>query len=247
MLIESRKKIMRSIRSRWLLVMLLVSLSAAAQKRISLQLAIVSRQATNTASQEVGLLLEAQNQLDHDVALYTPAPMGSLIRHVKYYKLNPLTNQYVELKHPLDQALEQEKVLKDSLYIATGAIFDFFGTPDCNAKLELYQQFVRDDSLWFDYQYNNTQYAKTISETDIEHFSQVTGLEKQTTLFTLMKAQERCQDFANITFLYQQPGDYKIALELPAVDLHGSICKVGQFVVSELKTINSNELYLRIR
>ena len=247
MLIESVNKIVRSRRSRWLLAMLLVSISAAAQKGISLQLAIVSRQATNTASQDVGLLLEAQNQLDQDIALYTPAPMGSLIRHVKYYKLNPLTNQYVELKHPLDQALEQELALKDSLYKKTGAIFDFLGLQDYNAKSELYQQFVRDDSLWFDYQYNNTQYTKTISETDIEHFSQVTGLEKRTTLFTLMKAKERFQDFANITFLYQQPGDYKIALELPAVDLHGSMCRVGQFAVNELKTINSNELYLRIR
>lgn len=247
MLIESVNNTIGTLRSRWLLVMLLVSISAMAQKRISVQLAIVSRQVTTTASQDVGLLLDAQNQLDQDVALYTPAPMGSLIRHVKYYKLNPLTNQYVELKHPIDQALEQEIALKDSLYKATGAIVDFFGLPDYNAKSELYQQFVRDDSLWFDYQYNNTHYAKTISETDIEHFSQVTGLEKRTALFTLMKAKERCQDFANITFLYRQPGDYKIALELPAVDLHGSMCRVGQFAVKELKTVNSNELYLRIR
>ncbi|MBD2703321.1 hypothetical protein IC229_21935 [Spirosoma sp. BT702] len=227
--------------------MLSISVTASAQKSVSIQLSIVSRQASSTISQDVGLLLEAKNQLDQDVALYTPAPKGNLMRHVKYYKLNSLTNQYIELKHPLDQELEREKALTDSLYRATGAIVDFFGQQNYNSKSELYQQFVRDDSLWYDYDYKNTQYAKTIRETDLEHFSQVTGLEKRTALFTLMKAKERCQDFTNITFLYQQPGDYKIALELPEVDLHGSVCRVGQFYVNEPKTIRSNELYLRIR
>jgi hypothetical protein len=239
--------IVRPLGSRWLLAMLLISATVTAQKSISIQLAIVSRQASSTTSQDVGLLLEAKNQLDQDVALYTPAPRGSLLGYVKYYKLNPITNQYMELKHPLNQEWEQEKALKDSLYKATGAIVDFFGKQDYNSKSELYQQFVRDDSLWYNYDYNNAQYAKTINETDIEHFNQVTGLEKRTALFTMMKAKERCQDFTNITFLYQQLGDYKIALELPDVDLHGSVCRVGQFVVSEPKTISSNELYLRIR
>ena len=227
--------------------MLLSSTTAFAQKSISIQLAIVSRQASSTTSQDVGLLLEAKNQLDQDVALYTPAPRGSLLRHVKYYKLNPLTNQYIEIKHPLEQEFEREMALTDSLYRATGALIDFFGQQDYNTKSELYQQFVQDDSLWYDYQYNSTQYANSISKADVEQFSQVTGLDKRTVLFTLMKSGERCQDLTNIAFLYQQPGDYKIALELPAVNLHGSVCRVGQFRVSEPKSVSSNELYLRIR
>jgi hypothetical protein len=247
MLIESVHRIVRSLRSGGLIALLLVSTTASAQNSISIQLSNVSRQASSTTGQDVGLLLEAKNQLDQDIALYTPAPRGSLMRYIKYYKLNPLTNRYIELKYPLDQEFEQEMALKDSLYRATGAIIDFFDKPNYNSKSKLYQQFVQDDSLWYDYEYNNTQYAKTIRETDIEHFSQVTGLEKRTVLFTLMKSQERCQDFTNITFLHEQPGDYKIVLELPVVDLHGSVCRVGQFVVSESKTISSNELYLHIR
>ncbi|GAB3715699.1 hypothetical protein GCM10027592_56350 [Spirosoma flavus] len=247
MSIELVHRTVSSLGSKWLLAMLLISATACAQKSISIQLVIVCRQASGTTGQDVGLLLEAKNQSEHDVGLYTPSPRGSLIRHVKYYKWNPLTNQYIELKHPLDQEFEQERALKDSLYRTTGSIVDSFGQQNYNAKSELYQQFVRDDSLWYNYDYNNTQYAKTISETDLEHFTQVTGLEKRTALFTLMKSQERCQDFTNITFLYQQPGDYKIVLALPDINLHGSVCRVGQFSMIEPKSISSNELYLRIR
>ncbi|SOD92413.1 hypothetical protein [Spirosoma fluviale] len=224
--------------------MLLVSATAYAQKGISVQLTLINQRASATAGQDVGLLLDVKNQTNQDVALFTP--LGDLMNYVKYYKLNRLTNQYTEILHPFYEEIKRENALKDSVFSASGVIIDFFGQEDYNSKSGIYRQFIRDDSLWYNHQYNTEQYAKRISETDVQHFRQVTGLNKETVLFTMVKAQEHYQDFYNASFLYAQPGDYKILLELSPLTLQGGSCLVGGFRVKESGTVSSNELHLHV-
>lgn len=232
------------VRLTYLLAMLSVPVAASAQKSISVNLSIVRRPASGTASPDAGLLLDAENQLDQAIALYTPK---TLLCHVRYYRLNPDTGEYIELEHPLKSELKREMALQDSIYRATGAFMCFMGLEDYNAKSRLYLQFTEVDSLWFEYQYNNSQYAKGIGEVDLARFRQLTGLESDAGSFTLMKPGERFQDFTNVTFLYQQPGDYQIRLDLPNVDLQGSVCTLDTFGVMEPKAVRRNELFLRIR
>ncbi len=226
-----------------LLAILFGPVVASAQKSITVNLSIVSRPASGTDSLDAGLLLDADNQLDQAVALYTPK---GLLQHVRYYRLNPDTGEYSELEHPLKTELKREMALQDSFYRTYGAIACSFGDNDYNSKSGLYRQFTEVDSLWFDYQYNNSQYAKGIGEADLARFSQLTGLEKRAEFFTLMKSGERFQDFTNVTFLYQQPGEYKIRLDLPEVDLRGSVCTLDTFNVTEPKAVRCNELVLRV-
>ncbi|ADB40184.1 hypothetical protein Slin_4199 [Spirosoma linguale DSM 74] len=74
----------------------------------------------------------------------------------------------------------------------------------------------------------------------------VAGVHAEAVSFTLIKAGEHYQDFCNISFLYQQRGDYKIVLELPPLDLKGVTCQVGTFRVREPGRVNVNELYLHV-
>lgn len=159
-----------------LLAMLSGPVVASAQKSISVTLSIVSRPASGTAGLDAGLLLDAENQLDQAIALYTPK---GLLQHVRYYRLKPDTGEYVELEHPLKSELKREMAFQDSIYQAIGAFVCVFGVNDYNSKSGLYIQFTEVDSLWFAYQYNNSQYAKGINEADLTRFSQLTGLEKR--------------------------------------------------------------------
>lgn len=61
-----------------------------------------------------------------------------------------------------------------------------------------------------------------------------------------MQPGERFQDFTNVAFLYQQPGEYKIRLDLPDVDLQGSACTLDTFGVTEPKAVRHTELVLRV-
>lgn len=232
--------------SGWVLVMLFVSATTYAQEGISVQLTLIHRQASVDQGQEVGLLLDVKNQTNQDIALFTP--LGDLMNYVRYYKLNTLTNRHVEIIHPFYEEIKKENALKDSVFSASGntIVIDFFGQNDYNSKSRLYWQFIRDDSLWYDHQYSTEQYAKRISEPDFQHFRQVTGLDKETVLFTMVKAQEHYQDFTNASFLYAQPGDYKIVLELPSLALQRITCLVGDFLVKEPEIVRSNELHLHV-
>ncbi|MCX6219151.1 hypothetical protein [Spirosoma sp.] len=224
--------------------MLFGSATTYAQKDITIQLSIISRELLATTGQEAGLLLDVKNQTPQDVALFTPS--GDLIPYVRYYKLNTLTNRYTEIKHPLYEEIKKESALQDSLFKATGAVFDFFGRENYNSKSGLYRQFVRDDSLWYDHQYSTSQYAQRISETDMQHVRQVTGPNTEAVSFTLIKGGEHYQDFCAISFLYQQRGDYKIVVELPPLDLQGVTYQLGTFRVKEPGSVSANELYLHV-
>ncbi|GAB3270000.1 hypothetical protein GCM10027347_40400 [Larkinella harenae] len=221
-----------------------VTSTYAQQQRISVQLTVVSRSTSHAPHQDVGLLVDVKNLADQDIALYTP--LGSMAQAIKYYKLDPQTRQYREMIHPLVQELRKEMAFKDSVFKVANTIVDNFGRNNYNAKSALYNEFIRNDSLWYGYLFRSSQYKEQIKDADREHFKIASGMTGPA-LFTLLKAQEHFQDFSVITFLYQTKGDYKIVLELPAIDLQKTVRLADTFVVMDNQLVRCNPVYISVR
>ncbi|RAJ99998.1 hypothetical protein LX87_01696 [Larkinella arboricola] len=228
----------------WIFTLLATGKAALAQPQITVQFTVVSRQASQDARHDAGLLIDVKNLTDRDVALYTP--LGLLVNYIKYYKRNPKTQQYQEIVHPLVQELAAERAYKDSLYAATQIIADFFGANNYNTKSTLYLEFNERDSLWFDYIVRSAQYEKQIKDTELQQFKTASGISTKS-LFTLLKGREHYQDFFNIAFLYKEKGDYKIVLDLPPIHLQKAVYLADTFAVTEIPVVSCHPVYLSIR
>lgn len=230
----------------WLFILTLMGpgKSVSAQQRVAIQLTVVSRPTYQSANSDVGLLIDVKNLTDQDIAIYTP--VGSLVDHLKYYKLNPQTKQYQEIIHPLVQELQAQRAFRDSLFQAKQAIVDFFGITNYNTKSALYNEFIQSDSLYFDHITQSSTYENQITDAERLHFRTASGLTNHA-LFTLLKGHEHYQDFSNISFLYQAKGEYKIALNLPEIKLQKAVQLATTFAVTEIQHVYCNTIYLSVR